>query len=211
MDEKKYFEMGMAPFYKLAESQPLFAGNLDAVDEMIGRMSLQHNNLVNRFGWSYALDLIFLDEVTKYYIAITKIPEDVMKNVVLKLSEPSLNNVVTPEDTYSREKVIIYPTFQHDSVDGAIAHIPCSEAFVIKADSILFKSSDDKSCTPVVVSNFENTSDAINDIFRLVRSAANYWGVENKMSSEEIELLKSDMASKFMNSGYILYKEDFVK
>ena len=155
MSKNKYYNIGIAPFNKLVEEQPSFEGNFKAVDRIISRMAIQHASTVEKFGYSYSLDLIFIREISKYYSAITKFPINMIESFIPMISKISSgdNSNDTP---FMRERVIIYPTFEHGIKGDAIAHIPCTESFVIDKNDILFRLSEVKDYEPVVIGDFKD-------------------------------------------------------
>ena len=113
MSKNKYYRIGMAPFNKLVKEQSSFAGNFEAVDRIIDRMAIQHINAIEKFGYSYSLDLIYIREIAKYYSAIACLPMNIIESfipVICKITSDE-NVADTP---FLRERVIIYPAFEYD-------------------------------------------------------------------------------------------------
>ena len=210
MSDSKYYNIGMAPFNMFAKEQPAFAGNFKAVDEIISRMAVQHAATVEKFGYSYSLDLIFIREVAKYYSAITKLPASAIESFIPIICK--VPNDDSSDDTpFMRERVIFYPTFEHDTDGNAVAHVPCTESFVVDKNTILFRAGENSGYIPVNSLEHKNIDEILGSFSVLLNSAAQYWADKYKLNKKESSILKERMNSEYIEHNCALYKEDFIR
>ena len=205
MGRNKYYNIGMAPFNKLAEKQPSFIGNFETIDGIISRMASQHADIVEKFGYSYSLDLIYIHELSKYYSAITGIPVYAMESFVPTICKAD-NSSNAADVAFQRERAIIYPTFEHNvfSEDGTVAHSPSSGLFIVDKDDILFHEN-------LAFNEEEDSMETMMNFLALFSKAAEYWCGKYSIDKKEEDILGEKMSLAFIKSGCALYKEDFIK
>ncbi|HHB51450.1 MAG TPA: hypothetical protein ENK75_00155, partial [Saprospiraceae bacterium] len=117
---EKYTKLGMSVFENVVKEMPELEANRESVREFIVRMAFGHLNIVTRYGNTREIDLIFIDEVLKFYEASMKIPHDMAELFVVD----TYNKMGSTSDFEDGERLVMYPAFAYADRSGVLAHLP---------------------------------------------------------------------------------------
>lgn len=206
---KKYKIMGMSIFEKLVISIPEFEANRLAMDEFIDRLATQHINNCEKHGFTTSLDKVYIEEVSKYYSAVTGAPVKHFREKLLIL----LPKYQLTDKKIEDNRAITYPTFAHNKKKyGAIEHIPTITAIVL--DGANFTYLQENNCSRIdtsegMISSMNNIYQSITDYYmqRLnidhELESVVYKAIEDKITSitDEDNAISEEYIKKIIKRG----------
>ena len=158
----KYKIIGMSVFEKLILSVPEFEANRPAMSEFIERLAFQHIARCEEYGFTTAIEKVYIEEVSKYYSIVTGIPIEDFREKLLVLSPKHQQE----DEKIVENKVILYPTFAHNRTNnGAIEHIPTMTAVALEHTGTITYLQGDKYRR---IDTLEKITDNMNDIYQFV-------------------------------------------
>ncbi len=201
MEKNVYMDFGLILFNDIVKSYPQFKANEKPIKNFLKQMIEGQNTVIKKYGALEALDVIFSNEIIKYYSSIERLPDD---DISKRIEEISSISTLEGFNKEIEECAILYPSYKYNTNNdnGYVEHIRTFDIYLLKG----------KEATKITDDNDNNVLENWLPILnKNIEKIAEIWTKDKNATKYELNNIVSEIVALFTVEQSKAFKNDIME